>query len=175
MQRFLGRVTPEARSLVARSRRSQGEDERGAAGGRTRSGIYEISSKKKFMCQWRIPLGIRGFTLVEVIVSMVILALLASGLFGTMVASRSLIARSKTRLTAVQIAQREIENKRQFVRADTWDLNNSSNPLNPTGCWSAWDNTTYNPYHVRYRVESVTGMDCRRVTVEVRWNETTNI
>lgn len=108
-----------------------------------------------------------GFTLVEVIVATVILALLASGVFSVFVSARYLVARSKRRFAAVEVARKIIEDNRYRVNA-TWD----SGAINGSGTWSAWNNVTYAPYHVRYRTENATSpAGWRKITVDVRWDE----
>jgi len=110
-------------------------------------------------------------------VSMVVLGLLAAGFFSVITSGRYLVSRSKRRLVAYELARRQIEFRRSWVRADTWYAG-GSDPLNPSGTWSAWGcNTVLGniAYQSRIRIDSVpTGCaDCpRRVTVQVRWNET---
>ncbi len=112
-----------------------------------------------------------GFTLLEIMVSSVILALLAAGMFSVIISSRYLVARSKTRVMAVEIAKAEIERMKSLVDANTFY---NSGFFNATGVWRAWDSTTYSPYSVRYRVDNGTGTATyRKVTVQVAWNDTT--
>ena len=112
-----------------------------------------------------------GFTLLEIMVSSVILALLAAGIFSVLVSSRYLVTRSKTRVVAVEIARAEIERMKSLVDVDTFY---TSGLFNDTGTWRAWDSTTYPPYSVRYRVDNGTGTATyRKVTVQVAWNDTT--
>jgi len=127
----------------------------------------------------------RGFTLVEIMVSMVILALLAAGFFSVITSGRYLVSRSKRRLAAYEIARRQIEARRAFVRADTWYAG-GTDPLNPTGgLWTTWGCSTVVgniTYQTRVRIDTLTAAegcaaaaaaDCpRRLTVQVRWNET---
>lgn len=113
-----------------------------------------------------------GFTLVEIMVSTVILALLAAGIFSVLVSSRYLVARSKTRVAAVEIARAEIERMKSLADVNTFYT--PSGLLDGTGTWRAWDTTTYTPYSVRYRVDNGTGTATyRKVTVQVAWNDTT--
>jgi prepilin-type N-terminal cleavage/methylation domain-containing protein len=112
----------------------------------------------------------KGFTLVEIMVSMIILALLAAGVFSVVISGRYLVSRSERRVVAIEIARSEMEHLRPFVRADTW--NNMTNPLFATNDWGAgWDTLTYAPYQVRRRVDTVAGATYRRVTIQVAWNE----
>jgi len=124
----------------------------------------------------------KGFTLVEIMIAMVILGLLAAGFFGVMTSGRYLVSRSKRRMAAYELARRQLEFRRSQVRADTWY--SGAGPLAPGG-WSAWGcSTTVGniTYQSRIRVDTVTAAqgctnpttaDCpRRVTVQVRWNET---
>jgi prepilin-type N-terminal cleavage/methylation domain-containing protein len=116
----------------------------------------------------------KGFTLVEIIVAMVVLALLSTGLFSVFVSSRYIVRRSRSRLVALEVAKNVIENKRQYIRANTWYLGNASDPLNPTGAWSAPDTTTYPPYSVRFKIDpGPSNTDYRKISVQVQWNDIT--
>ena len=108
-----------------------------------------------------------GFTLVEIMVSLIILAMLAAGLFSVFISSRNLVARSKRRLYAAEIARREIERRRHLLRADNWSL------FNPTGSWSVCNGTVYPNYTVECRIDPgpATTEDYRKFSVRVRWNE----
>ncbi len=109
----------------------------------------------------------KGFTLVEVMVSLVILSLVATGVFSVLVSARHLVSRSKRRLGAAELARWEIENKRWAVRSDWWDTVNQTSIHG----WTSW--VYSGTYRTRYKVESVPGYDCRKITVEVRWDEPT--
>ena len=117
-----------------------------------------------------------GFTLLEIMVAMIVLAILAAGFFNTMVSSRYLVARSRKRFIGDEVARQEIENKRQYIRADLWPPYNTSPAyLNPNGSWSPWVPVAVanNPgYESRFMVQNITGADCRKITVQVKWNET---
>ena len=116
----------------------------------------------------------RGFTLVEIMVAMIILALLSTGVFSVMLSARYLVQRSKRRLIAIEIARREIENHRQFIRADTWYTSGPGNPLDDTGAWLSWTSAVSGPYSYqwRYRVDPCPdGLECRQMTVQVMWSE----
>ena len=68
-----------------------------------------------------------GFTLVEVIVALVILAATVAGIFASFIASQRYVATAKRRIVAVNFARQKLEELRPYVRQDTWT--NSTNPL----------------------------------------------
>ncbi len=109
----------------------------------------------------------KGFSLVEIMVALVILALLASGLFSVIVSGRYLVGRSRKRFQAIEIAKGEIERLKSFIRGDT----NASVDANST--WTTLDTTTYPPFSVRYKVEPAPGAyQYKKITCQVQWNET---
>ncbi|MFH1691692.1 MAG: type II secretion system protein [Candidatus Omnitrophota bacterium] len=108
----------------------------------------------------------KGFSLVEIMVSIVILALLASGIFSVIVSGRYLVGRSRKRFQAIEVARAEVERLKPFVRGDT----NSS--LVANSAWSAWNHTLYPPFGVRYKVDPAPGSyQYRKVTVQVNWSD----
>jgi prepilin-type N-terminal cleavage/methylation domain-containing protein len=115
--------------------------------------------------------GKKGFTLVEIMVSMIVLALLASGFFSILVSARYLVNRSTMRMTGLEIAQLRIEELKANIRADTWWLGGS--PYQATGAWSTWAAYAPDPtFQTRTRVDAVGGFDCRKVSIQVQWNAT---
>lgn len=117
-----------------------------------------------------------GFTLVEIMVAIVVLSLLASGLFSVMVSARHFVARSKRRLVAAELARGEMERMRDYIDGETWILNNSSDPLNPDDGWSSWSTLATLGgvvYQSRFRARDDDQFNRREVSLQVRWNETT--
>lgn len=108
----------------------------------------------------------KGFSLVEIMVAVVILALLAAGLFSVIVSGRYLVGRSRKRCQAIEIAKGEMERLKPFVRNDTDTF------LRPNSTWTNWDSATFAPFSVRYRVEPGGGAtQYKKVTCQVQWNE----
>ena len=117
----------------------------------------------------------KGVTLVEIIIATLVLALMATGFFSVFLSGRAFVQRSKRRVLAVEIARQEVEKMRHLVKADTWYLGNATDPLNPTGIWTAWNTTptgnsvTFPGYSVRYRIDPGPGSaGYRKVSVQVR-------
>ncbi len=108
-----------------------------------------------------------GFTLMEVVVAITILSLLSAGFFSVAFSARNLTWRSRMRLRGIEIARHRIEELRRFGRADTTETGS----LRVMG-WTGWTTAPEDSqFQTRYIVQSITGFDCRNVTVQVRWNE----
>jgi len=63
----------------------------------------------------------KSFTLLEVLVSAMIVAIVFAGIVGTIVAARRYILHATHRLTAVNLGRRTLENLTNAVRQDTWN------------------------------------------------------
>jgi prepilin-type N-terminal cleavage/methylation domain-containing protein len=110
-----------------------------------------------------------GFTLVEIMVSMIVLALLASGFFSILVSARYMVNRTALRSAAIEVARSEMERMRMLIGSDVW-WTAGAYPLQP-GSWSALSLSPVDPrFSTRFRVRTVPGLECREVTVQVSWN-----
>ncbi|MDD5292481.1 MAG: prepilin-type N-terminal cleavage/methylation domain-containing protein [Candidatus Omnitrophica bacterium] len=65
----------------------------------------------------------KGFTLVEIIVAAVLLALISAGIFSVTLSSQKLINRSQRRHFANEVAQAVLENLRSYLGQDQWEIN----------------------------------------------------
>lgn len=125
----------------------------------------------------------KGFTLVEIIVSTIILSFIAAGMFSILVSGRFLIARAKMRLQAVELARNFLERGRGYINWTAWDMPYPDNPFAPDD-WNPaqptkadWRDVPSAYYNIRYRVERG-GEDvaagiyrARKVSVQVRWGD----
>lgn len=75
----------------------------------------------------------RGFSLVEVIVASILLALVIAGIFSVVLSAQKLIRRSQTRYSATLIGDTALENLRAYLGSVGWY--NSTAPLNPDNAW----------------------------------------
>lgn len=75
----------------------------------------------------------KGFSLIEVVVASVLLALISAGIFSITLSSRRLIGRSHIRYYAAEVGQTVFEKLRSYLGADCWD--NVSSPIYATGAW----------------------------------------
>ena len=115
-----------------------------------------------------------GFTLVEVIVSLLILLTTAAGIFAGFVAAQNYVLRSKRRIAAVNFVRQKFEELRPYVRQDTWT--NSTNLL-----WANEGATkTYPPENIfldtwpgqrNYTVTNTDNKALRSVSVTANWTE----
>ena len=115
-----------------------------------------------------------GFTLVEVIVSLLILLATAAGIFASFVAAQNYVLRSKRRIAAVNSVREKLEELRPYVRQDTWT--NSTNLL-----WANEGATrAYPPEDIfldtwpgqrNYTVTNTVNTASRNVSVTVNWTE----
>lgn len=126
-----------------------------------------------------------GFTLIEIIVSAVIMSSTIAGIFTVFTSGNKFVQRSNRRLIAINLAQEQLENRRVLVSADTWN-NGGANDLGitppaTTKVWSGWTSLIILPipFDYRYRVDSdehnvipsnVPATEaCRRVYMQVRF------
>ena len=131
-----------------------------------------------------------GFTLVEIVVASLLLAIVSAGLFSVTLSSRKIITTSSQRHTATEVAQTVLENLRAYLGEGNWSDAVSPSPIYPVDwqCYDFGDRTNvfvseitdtfagtefHNKYGGRwcYKVENVGGCDYRKVTVEVNWTE----
>ena len=127
---------------------------------------------------------IHGFTLLEIVVSMLILGLVVSGVFALFVSSSKFISQARYRLQALNYARMVTEHLDAYVSAAN-TLPAPSNAGTGTGC--ALSSGVHNPselgiasplildgisYNGNYEViNDIDGTDLEQVTVTVNWTE----
>lgn len=131
----------------------------------------------------KINISLRGFTLVEVLVSLVIISITAVGIFASFIAAQHYIERSGRRIVAFNFARQQFEQLKPAVSEATWANNPTCDPntnglANTTNCadgWTSWKNltgdfeTTWNG-QLRYNVTAGgSSGDYRVVRTEVKW------
>ena len=115
----------------------------------------------------------KGVTLLEVIVSIVILATMMLGLVNIFLSSKRYLLHARARMTSGELDRAFVDTLHMDVRQDTWnDLYNNSltAPRNYTGASQIINNINYTPH---YNITNVTGASLRRVLVNITWNEPT--
>ena len=125
----------------------------------------------------------KSVTLMEVLVSAVILASVASGLFGTFIAVRRYINRANRRIIATNLARSVLEDLYKDVRADTWNSAFGALDAPSTGSWKrsvdlsstlgsptlTLDNNLYGGSNSYYQVRQIAGRNYREVQVFVEY------
>ncbi len=112
----------------------------------------------------RIAQYILGFTLVEVIVSLMIILVVAAGILSSFVVSARYVRNSKDRITSADLNRLKFEDLRQGVRQDTWESGTLSGGSNNTTNYTV-GNFTYN---VAYNVTNSSGQ-YRNVTMRINY------
>ena len=121
-----------------------------------------------------------GFTLLEIIVSMLILSIVVAGSFGMMVTTNKLLVNAEHRLQAVNQAQAVLERLRMYVSADpnnpagsggAFDIKPDHNPSDEIGLSPGPDIPGVNSPAWSYNVAQVLGSRCRQVEVTTTWEE----
>ena len=122
----------------------------------------------------------RGLTLLELLVSAVILALTLMGMANIFLGGRRWLLHARSRMTGGELGRVFLEPLQMQVRQDTWDTPANGLSLgervcpdaHDPNCPSAGEATLHGiPYNARYNIGSVAGTDLRRVQVTIRWTE----
>ena len=117
----------------------------------------------------------KGVTLVELVVSVIILALIVAGLAHIFVASRRFITLARSRAQAMEYNVNFLDSLNIHIRQDQWD--NTSNPLYPSATLKSGGSAKldYINYSCEYNVTDLSTMagnpKLRKVTMTVNWTE----
>ncbi|MCX5708101.1 MAG: hypothetical protein NTY14_03865 [Candidatus Omnitrophica bacterium] len=113
-----------------------------------------------------------GISMLEIIISMMILALVLVGLINVFVVSRGYMAHSRSRTSAGQLATVFMDPLQNEVNQSSWDTpGNLLNASNRAGSPVVIDGVTYTPTY-EITNETTGGSTLRRVRVNITWNET---
>lgn len=111
----------------------------------------------------------KGFTLIEILVSAVILALVMTGLANIFIAGKRHILHSRSRMTSGELARFFLDPIQMQVRQDQWATNclGTGNPVNCPSQIQTIDGTTYTANW------SVTNAPAtlRKVIANITWTE----
>lgn len=111
-------------------------------------------------------MGKKAMSLVELIVSLVILSLTMVGLINLILAGRQYITHSRLRMTASELGKTFLDPKRMLVNQSTW----SSNCLGLGSCPSETDSSgKYTATYTINRNSPIAGVN--RVRVNITWPE----
>ena len=110
----------------------------------------------------------KGVTLVEVLVSSIILASMVTGIISTFVSVRQQVGKGTYRVVATNLAAKQLDSLYSAVRADLIDVNGE--PLqdddNAALGTVTLDNTDYD---VKYKVTLPSGVEYREVETTVKF------
>lgn len=121
----------------------------------------------------------KGFTLIEIVVSMLILSLVVAGSFSLYVTANGQVNNAKHRLQAVNQAMGVLERLRYYVSVDSNNPENSDQALSVNtgispeliGLPAEPDISDVSLPRWYYDVKTVSGSNCKEVSVSVKWEE----
>ncbi|MCF7887511.1 MAG: hypothetical protein K9L71_03790 [Candidatus Omnitrophica bacterium] len=116
----------------------------------------------------------KAVSLVEILVSAVLLSLVVGGLVAAFLSVSSYIRHAKERSTATDLSYSHFKTLHQDVRADSWNTGNLSDGTNQSlpltaGEWMNIDGINYEGPNTKYEVDDVTSQDYREVEVTVEY------
>jgi Tfp pilus assembly protein PilW len=111
----------------------------------------------------------KGLTLIEILVSSILIALVLAGLVSLFVANKRMIQHSRFRMAGGEVGKVFLSPLQAQVRQDQWSTNNLGNRTNWTAT-HAIDNVAYS---ATYNITNHTNTGLiRKVRVSISWNET---
>lgn len=112
----------------------------------------------------------KGFTLLEILVAAIILALVMTGIANIFLASKKYVIHGRSRIQGAELGRAFLAPLQMGVRQDQWGNNCVSANV---GCPSVQtiDSIKYTP---TYEVSQVPGTEMRKVKVQIKWNEPTS-
>ena len=108
----------------------------------------------------------RGFTLIEVIVSTILIAVLVIGLASIFLSGNRYILHSRRRMTSGELGMVFLDPLQMDVRQDTWGSNCLSNKTNCPPPQSI-GSITYTPDYSD--ITDIAGTSLRRVKLTINW------
>jgi Tfp pilus assembly protein PilW len=115
-----------------------------------------------------------GISLVEILVSMVLLSLVMIGLVNVFITSKRLLIRGQAKITALEMSRLFVDPLNNQVRQDTW--NQAGNDLRlgvRSGTSQIINGINYTSTYNVTDVPCPLSVNLRRVKVDMRWNDTT--
>jgi len=106
----------------------------------------------------------KALTLLEIIISVMILSLVVTGLVNVFVAGKRFIQHSRFRMGAVEIGKQFVDPLQDYVRQDTWD----------TACFgnNSLENATNGTYKAAYLISNLSNnTTLKRVKTTIYWTE----
>ena len=117
----------------------------------------------------------KGFSLLEIVISLVILGLTLAGIFSVFIAGRRYTERARRKLVSLNIGRQVLEKIKEDVRQDTWDIAGSnrltvgthlveSGFITAPAGFDNWEGT------ISYEISNIANV-LRQATITITWNE----
>lgn len=116
----------------------------------------------------------KALSLLEIIVSLILLSLIMLGVTNLFITGKSWILHARSRMAGGELGRHFLEPLQMQVRQDAWGSNClTRDGTNPAGCVTdSWiDPASKIEYKPSYEISSVTGTNLRKVRFAVKWTE----
>ena len=110
----------------------------------------------------------QGFTLMEVVISVILFGLAMAGVFTSISQLRQPAVESTEEVTAAFLGKRVLDDLRTQVTAETW--NGTTSLLYPGNTYTNSFSINGKTYTTTYYVENDTSTSARKVTMNITWN-----
>jgi Tfp pilus assembly protein PilV len=112
----------------------------------------------------------KALTLLEIIISTVILAIVMTGLVNVFVASKKLIQHSRYRMNAGEIGKKFFDPLQAYVREDGWNASCFGTNQVIANCENV--TTSIPPYNATYSISNLSvDTNIKKVTANITWTE----
>lgn len=109
-----------------------------------------------------------GLSLLEILISMIILAVIMTGVSRLFLSGRKLILHSRSRITAAELGKYFLDPLQMDVRQDLWGSNCLSSGIGCPGAQTI-NNITYTPTYSRTLNSPISNLN--KVKVTITWTE----
>ncbi len=134
-------------------------------------GTVLYKNRPQFLIYGKINMGQKGFSLLEIVVALIIIAIAVTGLANVFVLAKRHILHSRGRATASQVGRWYLEPLQRQV--SPINFTNTCLGGNTAACDSTpWvDNTTATNYVPSWTISSITNTSISKVKLNIQWNE----
>jgi len=114
----------------------------------------------------------KGVTLMEVLISAIIFALVLIGMANLFIGGKRYIQHARARMTGGELGRYFLDPLQQQVRQDQWDSNCLGKGINcPTAANPLTTTINNINYKATYTTDSAANSDVRNVTAVIQWEE----
>ncbi len=113
----------------------------------------------------------KSLTLIEILVSTIILALVLAGMANLFVSGKRWLLHSRSRMAGAELGKLFVEPLQMDVRQDTWNTTSCVGTGNTSNCPNTNQTLDNMQYNATYSITDVNGTNLRRAQVTINWTE----